>query len=105
MNMECSTNARPLQNSGILNETASRLRLSVPTQRPRDHIGQDGRDRTVAVGTPGHGIEPPILAQHVDNVLFFGFALLVQSTTCAKPRNRVTLTLRPVTAQKDDYGN
>jgi hypothetical protein len=72
-------NARPLQNSGILNETASRLRLSVLTQRPRDHIGQDGRDRTVAVGTPGHGIEPPILAQHVEKILFLDFANLAQS--------------------------
>jgi len=52
--------ARPLRNAGILNETASRLPLAVATQRPRDHIGQNGRDRTAAAGTLG--IEPPDLA-------------------------------------------
>ncbi len=63
-----SMNARPLQNAGRLNETASRLRLTAPRQRPHDHIGQDGRDRPAAAGKLG--IEPPGLAQHVENILF-----------------------------------
>ena len=47
-------------------------------QGPCNDIGQDGRNRTAAEGTPGLGIEPPYLAQHVENVLFVDFANLAQ---------------------------
>src|ERR1700730_10806198 len=47
-------------------------------QRPHDDIGEDGLDRTAADGTPGLGIEPSDLAQHVENILFLDIANLAQ---------------------------
>src|SRR5450631_3438866 len=55
------------------------VKLDMPRavrQRPHDDIGEDRLDRTAADGTPGPGIEPPDLAQHVENILFLDIANL-----------------------------